>query len=142
MLGETELEDWDEKNKPLVFYNYPSIQCGSIIHLIVLTEGICVKRERKKATIRPAERNLTFNLKYDECVCHPDYVNIPDPKMLTLKQLNSRLKPHQSGNNTSAQHTVEITDAPVSTVPWITDGCTLCCVCNGKNDSFSLPNFE
>ena len=40
MLGETELEDWDEENKPLVLYNYLSIQNGSIIYLTVLTEGI------------------------------------------------------------------------------------------------------
>ena len=184
MLGETELEDWDEENKPLVLYNYPSIQNGSTMHLIVLTEGIHVKKGfsglREIERVSPSRRNLCFDLKEKDFVYRPSYVNIPNTKRLTLKQLKSRLNPnsrywqtssqtsyigtfgHPSiGNGLSStgtlgcpsignglsmggsrkpvpklclnplqgsqspQHTVEITDAPVSTVPWITDGCTL-----------------
>ena len=162
MLGETELEDWDEENEPLVLYNYPSIQNGSTIYLTVLTEGIHVKRTFTKTTITPSKRNLCFDLKRKDFVFHPSYVNILNTKKLTLKQLKSRLNPgsHQTSSQTSIdvlssslynlcitkpkfglnslqgspspQHTVEITDAPVSTVPWITDGCTLC-LCYGQS---------
>ena len=184
MLGETELEDWDEENKPLVLYNYPSIQNDSTMHLIVLTEGIHVKKGfsglREIERVSPSRRNLCFDLKEKDFVYRPSYVNIPNTKRLTLKQLKSRLNPNSWYRQTSSQtsyigtfghpsignglsstgtlgcpsignglsmggsrkpvpklcliplqgsqspqHTVEITDAPVSTVPWITDGCTL-----------------
>ena len=168
MLGETELEDWDEENKPLVLYNYPSVQNGSTIYLIVLTEGIHVKKgfsgPQILQRVLPSRRNLCFDLKEKDFIYHPSYVNILNTKGLTLKQLKSRLNPdswqtssraqmssmgigHPSvgigssmffsirpvpklclnplQGSPSPQHTVEITDAPVSTVPWITDGCTL-----------------
>ena len=189
MLGETELEDWDEENEPLVLYNYPSMQNGSTIHLIVLTEGIHVKKGFSRLQVLkkvlPSRRNLCFDLKEEDFFFHPNYVNILNTKRLTLKQLKSRLNPDswQTSSQTSSmgigrpsmvigytsmpgigptigigpsvgtgfsmgngsrkpvpklclnvnslqgsqspQHTVEITDAPVSTVSWITDGCAL-----------------
>ena len=132
MLGETELEDWDEEDKPLVLYNYPSIQNGSIICLIVLINGMHVKKASQSrvaidcSSVSPSKKNLYFDLEEEDFFSDPTYINIPDPKRFTLKKLNSCLKPVPSLRSRGQCHTVEIIDAPVSTVPWITDGCTLC----------------
>ena len=65
-----QLEDWDEEDKPLVLYNYPSIQNGSTIHLIVLIKGMHVKNKSRSqvdcSSVSPSKKNLYFDLEKED----------------------------------------------------------------------------
>ena len=133
MLGETELEDWDDEGRPLLLYSYPLIQNGSTIHLVVLTEGIHVRQYHN--TYTPSKKCLHFDLERDDYVSY-HYINIHDPKTFTLKQLGAIVSAGQPFNWT--KESIEITDAPVSTAPRITDGCRLCVKTEGQKSFLEL----
>ena len=132
VLGETVLEDWDNEGEALLVTHYPGFYDGVTLYLIQLTEGIHVK--------------IALNKKVFSDSKPPAYINIPSPThfMINLlgailhdcpvkrstwfsenegmkKQCNCKLFVCSSTTNDF----VPCSNEPVSSVEWITDGCTL-----------------
>ncbi len=134
--------------------HYPSLHDGATLYLVQLTEGIHVNvRIRIEnnplsfgtsivQSCRPSTLPSTIPL---SSICLPSYVNIHSPSKLSLNSLNkilckfdqtpSAVVPSLSGycqpmvnKNVYCQSTGQQfspSDAPVSSVKWIVDGCTL-----------------
>ena len=117
-----ELEDWDEKGKAMAIAHYPSLHDGVTLYLVQLTEGIHVKVGGVKQK-RQYSRDLSISL--------PKYINIHSPGKLSLKKLRSimwKLCDIYSSTlycKSTGNEVLCYSDAPVASVKWIVDGCTL-----------------
>ena len=106
----------------MVIAHYPSLHDGVTLYLVQLTEGIHVQ----VAGVKQQEQYLSILLLL------PNYINIHSPGKLCLKNLqsimcklcdilySSRLYCQSTGNEVFCY-----SDAPVASVKWIVDGCTL-----------------
>ena len=150
VLGETVLEDWDNEGEALLVTHYPGFYDGVTLYLIQQTDGIHVKYEYKNECryIRESKRCLSCipYIALESGVQAPKYINIPSPTHFTInllgailqncldvercicnrekglkKQCNCKLFVCSSTTN----NFVLCSNKPVSSVEWITDGCTL-----------------
>ena len=130
VLGETVLEDWDNEGKALLVRDYPGFYDGITLYLIQLTDGIHVKIALDKLVYPFSEPQA--------------YINIPSPthfmtnllgailhKTLYVRRFycyseTEGLKKHKLFVCSSTTNDfVPCSNEPVSSVEWITDGCTL-----------------
>ena len=137
--GTTVLEDLDEDGKVLLLCNYPFIYDGVTIYLVCLTEGIHVKIRDNSDKLQISERNV-ISFPKDQNIYAPKYINIPNPKTMTIKHLSDIIQNCTYGKcpgdaitiyvpyspvTTSRRGRIEVSDNPVSSAELIVNGCSL-----------------
>ena len=127
-IGTTVLKDWDEDGKVFQMCNYPSIYDGVTIELVHVTEGIHVKLSDVDdgTSLKKSEKGW-------QKICPPKYINIPNPREMTVCMLgnimtNCGLKVRgQIFNNSllSSCNSFSISNARICDTKLISDGCVL-----------------
>ncbi len=118
------LEDWDEEGGAMAIAHYPSLHDGATLYLVQLTKGIHVK-------VAGIKQQETYCRDLSISILLPNYINIHSPGKLSLKNLlsiiwklcniySSRVYCQSTGSEVDCY-----LDAPVVSVKWIVDGCTL-----------------
>ncbi len=122
--------------------HYPSLHDGATLYLVQLTEGIHVnvhvirigssrssgflgQQSQSPPSCRQSTLPSTIPL---SPIPSPRYVNIYSPSILSLNSLNKILTSNFSRSDAFCQSTgnqLSPSDAPVASVKWIVDGCTL-----------------
>ena len=133
-IGTTVLEDWDEDVKVLLLCNYPSIHDGVTIELVHVTEGIHVKLADVDDTksLEISEKNgILFK---EPKICPPKYINIPNPREMTVRILGNIMKNcglevgfmlfNKSKSSNNSIH-FPISNARICDTKLIEDGCML-----------------
>ena len=91
-VGDTVIEDWDVEGRPFFLANYPAIHDGVTLCLVSLTEGIHVKVSTSNCNqLTPSPINLFYS-KTSSWVFHNAYINIFNPKEMTLSRLLQLIK--------------------------------------------------
>ena len=138
------LEDWDEEGGAMAIAHYPLLHDGATLYLVQLTEGIHVNvrigntsrssgigmgQSQSPPSCRPSTVPSTISL---SPIPLPSYVNIYSPSKLSLNSLNKILCNFTSASYVRSDVFCQSTgsqfspsDAPVASVKWIVDGCTL-----------------
>ena len=118
------LEDWDEKGGAMAISHYPSLHDGATLYLVQLTEGIHVK-------VAGIKKQQQYCRDLPNSLLLPNYINIHSPGKLSLRNMlsimttlckiySSRVYCQSTGSGVDCY-----SDAPVASVKWIVDGCTL-----------------
>ena len=135
------LEDWDEEGRAMAIAHYPSLHDGATLYLVQLTKAIRVKvvvldlpgiRYVKSGDSTSSTLPSTIPL---SSILLPSYVNIHLPHKFSLNCL-TKIMSNKSGDSYNFHSSVVVycqstgkqfspSDAPVSSVKWIVDGCTL-----------------
>ena len=130
--GTIVLEDWDEDGEVLLLCNYPSIYDGVAIELVPVTEGIHVKLANvdDKTSLKISENNAILSEKPK--ICPPKYINIPNPRDMTVRMLGNIIR--NCGLGVRGQifdcsplpnKLISISNARICDTKLITDGCLL-----------------
>ena len=131
-IGTTVLEDWDEDGKALLLCHYPSIHNGVTIELVHVTEGIHVRLADvdDKKSLKISEKNGI--LSKAPKICPPKYINIPNPREMTVRMLANIMKNcglkvggQIFNNNLLSNNSFSISNARICDTKLITDGCLL-----------------
>ena len=131
------LEDWDEAGAMMMIIRYPKFHDGVTVYLVQLVEGIHVKvhvpDDNKEGVMH------TFIVQNQANINHfslPRYINIHVPSRFQQKTLFNIMR-YVTGLSfldsisstciycqSTGRKTI-VSDEPVSSIEWITNGCTL-----------------